>query len=216
MRICPSSTSTSPSPPNFDGGGQAGVDEFDESDVDVLPPARLVAVDGQQILARLEGRLGFVVQPQRVVGDAVALLLRDQMAVEIDLGLVIVMQPQRERSAGDGRQFELAAQPDVVGEPGGANLGLRRSFFAESPGPALPGRVVEGAGVPRVSRGFGGVSPGLRRLLTGGDENFLLGKLTAGRTECPNRVELDQCPIVGEQAVGLGFDVGQLGVDGGG
>ena len=95
MRIWPSSTSTSPWPPNFDGfhwpsvlpsnieiqgvSGRrrpGGVDQLDEPDVDVLPAGGLMAVDGQQVFARLERRAGGVVEPQRVVARWCSLFAR--------------------------------------------------------------------------------------------------------------------------------------------
>ena len=87
--------------------------------------------------------------------------------------------------------------------------------------PNPPGPVCQAASskaaVFQTSAGLSsGVAPGLRRRLAGGQDGFLFGKMAAGRRGGLQRVELDQRPIVGEQAVGFGFDIGQLGVDGGG
>ena len=109
--------------------------------------------------------------------------------------------------------FELAAEPDVGRVPYGADDGARRGPGAEAAGPGFPFAGVEAGPVPILGRLLERVLPGLGLTLAGGGQRAQLRKAAAiggGRLAA---VDLDDFAIVGEQAVGLGLDVGDLGVN---
>ena len=90
---------------------------------------------------------------------------------------------------------------------------------AEAAGPSFQ-EVSSKSGCYQPAQDVQCIFPGLRRLLTGRQQRLpdeISGRPIQLAVECGNRASLfDDLPVVGHQAVHFDFDVGGLGVDGGG
>lgn len=142
-----------------------------QPDVDVLPAAGLVAVDGERVLARFE-------QLHRVGGDAVARVRRgvprhfaQENAVQVDLGVFVVMDAQLQITLRQLGQLERPPGVDVGGLPFGLHRRAGGGRFAEARGAGLPRRRIEIDGEPVVRRFLSGVRPRRRFPLVGRLQN---------------------------------------------
>src|SRR5690349_5381668 len=109
-----------------------------KADVDVLAAAGLLAVDGEGVGSLLKRRLhaggdggGAVVGSEAAEGV-------DELAVDVDLGVFVVMDSEAELIDVGGRELEGAAEPDVFGVPLGADHGRGSAFGSEAAGALFP------------------------------------------------------------------------------
>src|SRR5207249_10689571 len=107
-------------------------------DVDVLAAAGLFTVEGECVLAGHEGGEGFVVERHGdVVGD-VAAGGEDLEAVEISLGVFIVVNVEREAIELAAGQTNSAAEPDVGRFPRRADFAAGSRWLSEAAGAFFP------------------------------------------------------------------------------
>ena len=149
----------------------------------------------------------------------VARKLRGQHAVEIDLGILVVVDQQQQLAELAIGQREVAAEPDVGRLPLGA-APPRRACPACRSRPGLAFQAVSSnSGLNQPSAGFSSVYrhvAGSRR--RGGTRRLVHRRrreLAARQCgERLRRIDLEHAAVVGQQPVALGFDVGDLRVDG--
>ena len=181
-----------------------------------------MAVNRDDVLTDLE-RLGERVRVDRsVVVLAIALEGRDLNAVDIDLGVLVVIDVREHIfRIGDilGGQFDGATHPNVARIPLRANNGAGGAFRSESGFALFPSGVVEVGGVPGVGGLIERILPRLRLVRRAADDDLRLDGGTAEflvRNAHLFRRVLDHFAVVGHEAVDFDFNVGRLRIDGGG
>ena len=120
----------------------AGFNEINQADVDVLAATRLMTVHGDDVLSGPEYAGGILGQGNKVVGRGEPLELADEPAVDVHLGVFVVVDEELRRTERFRIKLERSPEPDVAGLPLGVNDRARSRSRAEA---AL-------AGGPRRSR----------------------------------------------------------------
>ncbi len=105
-----------------DGGGSLDLrsgllDKVDQTQVDVLAPSGLVAVDGEHIAARLEDAGGIPPERYHRVTRDIAVEPGDELAIDVDLGVFIVVDQELRSMQRTRIELERPAEPDVTGLP---------------------------------------------------------------------------------------------------
>src|SRR5918994_391729 len=108
--------------------------DLHQSDVDVLPPARLPAVDGDHVLSGPERLPPLRGQSDHAVVGHVPAVAAGQDAVHVDLHVLVVVYPPKQLARRHVLQLDLPAEPDVRRIPGRADDGPGRH---RRPEPAL-------------------------------------------------------------------------------
>lgn len=142
-----------------------------DAGVDVLSPAGLAAVDGDDIAANLD-QLRFENRQLDVAGG-MALGFGDFLAIQVNDRILVVEQTQHGLTLEGSGDFHAAADPDFGGIPLGADVGLRCVTGAEAALALGPGRIVEISLFPTGRRRGGGVTGGLGILLGGGNHGYV-------------------------------------------
>jgi len=142
--------------------------------VDVLSSPRLPAVDGEHVRALLQcgDRPRVKLQPHR--SRRVFCRLRRQHAVDVDLGVLVVVDLQARILQDLARDLHLTADPYLIGRPSRPDRAAVHIALAEAARPTPPGRIVEVRLEPPGRRFRERVSPHG-------------GLLAAGGGRCPSR-----------------------------
>lgn len=101
-----------------------------------------MAVDGEGVAALAEGGATLRGGRHEDVADDVAGARCGWNAVEVDLGVFIVVDAEPEVAGGQFIEVELASEPDVRGCPGGADANAGGARRAEHTKAGFPGRIV--------------------------------------------------------------------------
>ncbi len=112
-----------------------------EACVDVLTSASLATVNGDQIPARLEARPRIFTQRKCVIACGPTVAFHRQHAIDINLHIIIVMNPKFHIVQIAGRNLHLPAHPNVRGVPHGADDGARRPVGSKTALASSPGRI---------------------------------------------------------------------------
>src|SRR5437868_9210848 len=119
------------------------LDQLDQPHVDVLPAAGLVAVDGDHVRPSLERPAAGRREREFVVVGDVSRHLRGEHAVDVDLGVLVVVDAEPRLARRHVLQLDRPAEPDVGGLPLGADDRARRALRPKAALGLVPLRGVE-------------------------------------------------------------------------
>src|SRR5262249_4579716 len=131
-----------------------------QSEIDVLPAARLMAVNSDDVSARLQRCLRGCKHFDQLIFSRESRQSGSEDPVKINLSVLIVMDVKlNRRQIGAGGNGDLAARPDVRRVPNGAHMSARRAACAQSAGAVFPVAIVEVGPEPIIGRMIGCVAP---------------------------------------------------------
>src|SRR6266850_4161867 len=126
-----------------------------------------MTASSENMFSRFEDRLGLWFDADGFVIANVARNFCGQDAIDIHLGIFIVMNPQLQVVWLSFGLDEFAAQPDVRSVPFRPHDSAGRAFSSEAARTFFPRGVIEGRLEPSFGRRLKGVAPGERLVFRG-------------------------------------------------
>jgi hypothetical protein len=187
-----------------------------DADVDALPSDGIAAMGGDHIGTRFQKRPRLIIHRDRCIDVIVAARRGRQDAVDVDLGILIVLEQDIELDRYHRRQRDGPPDPDVGRGPLGAHAAHAMAEWGRR---RLPAGVIEPRAVPAVRRLLDGKAPGDGFVFGGrhqvgrhriGRQGKEVPGIGGGDDRCDR---LDDLAIIGDQAIELLLDIGDLGID---